>query len=294
MSNYFDALMQSSGLSADGEAALRLDTAGQVTPSPTDYGIVEVDEQISVVPSESSRNRTMPLGPMQNQTDLAIGGESARPSIEPAPTLSFIEKAVPVTVASMSEAYTTSLPESPAVHEHAANDEVSLRGNQSSLLSSSDSLVSGPVLVQAALRWIASDKSPAPVVPKSASMVSPELGSSVVPKEVQAHGRGEESAGNRVIEERLELSAPSSSGPPLRTHAERVPDALHDSAQHRRIQNHDTTSENVVEVTIGSINVRVDAPPQPTAAVTAPSPAPGTFPQSSSRSGFSRRTLWRL
>ena len=294
MSDYFGALMRSSGLSVDADATSRLDTARQVTPSPADYGIVEVDGQVNHAQNKDSAHMTMPLEPMQDQTALATGGEAERPSIEVAPTPSAIEKAMPNTVAPTSEAFATSLPESPVASGCTTSNEAPLRENESRYGPSPDSLPPGPTLVQAALRWIAGGESLGQVVPDSALMVSPRLGLSVASKEVQAPPQAEGSMGKLASKQRRELFGPSSSVPPLRTQAVKAPQDLHDSAQHGRVQAHAPASENGVEVTIGSINVRVSAPPSPAVAVTVPSPTLRTSSESPPRSGFSRRTLWRI
>jgi hypothetical protein len=314
MSDYFGALMQSSGLPVDTDATSRLDTARPVAPSPADYGIVEVDEQVNHAQNIDSAHMTAPLEPVQDHIESATGGEAARPSIGGAPAPSAIEKAIPVTVAPThsaiektipvmvpatvvptSEAYATSFSESPVANGHTTDNEAPLRGNESSHLPSPDSPPVGPTLLQAALRWIASGESPAQAVPESAAIVSPQAGLSVVPKEVQARMRGEASGATRAFDERLELSSPSSSvSQLLRTQAVETPVPLPDSLLQQRSPAQDPGCEDAIEVTIGSINVRIDAPSPPAVAATAPLPAFRTSPESPPRSGLSRRTLWRI
>ena len=200
-----------------------------------------------------------------------------------------------MTAASVSEASVTSSPESSSARGHIAMSEAPLHGDPSGHRIGPDARLSGHALLQAALRWVASGESPVQTVSESAPMVmSARPEPAAVPKDIRTHVRGEDASGNPMIEERLELLAPSLSATSARAHVAGDSETPHNSDQRRRVQAHGASSENVVEVTIDSINVRVDAPAQPVVARTASSTAPRAASESPPRSGLARQTLWRI
>lgn len=325
MSDYFAALIQSSGLRVEREAGSRQPSTRYATPSPKDYGIEEVDEQISVAPHESLAGRTFSSESLHGDVTGTDLGEARQPSEEavyrsssdekarsvnaapmskaqatsvsglPAdaasiigdiPTPPTIREATGTTGVSLSEAPVVSLPESSSASGHAAKGEASRHENVPSRAIGPDPLPSGYTVVQAALRWIASGESSSQMKSKSADTTT--LSAS---KDMRVRGEGEDFADHRMSEERIEAS---SSVPPAQPHAVEAVEALYDSVQDQHDQTHHFSREDAVEITIGSINVRVDAPPQPTVAVTAPSPAPHAASEPSPRSSLARRTLWRI
>lgn len=290
MSDYFDALIQASGLSVDSEIASRRDISPSNTPSPTDYGIVEVDEQIRVAHNESSVNRTMPFELVRGRTDAATQDGSVQPEVEVTHIPAVVEQASRATTVPMVEAQASD----PFVGDRSAIDEAPPRTSEPSQFHSMEPPYAGAAIVQAALRWIASGENHAQAAAEQESVPMRQVGPSVMPKEVQAFGQSEASKSKVVSKERLESFPSSLLVPPGRTQEAEDPVTLHDSVPHRPVQAHDPASENVVEVTIGSINVRVDAPPPPAVAVTAPSPALRAAAEVPPRSGLSRRTLWRI
>jgi hypothetical protein len=290
MSDYFGALMQASGLSVDREIVSRRDIVPYNTPSPTDYGIVEVDEQIRVAHNESSVNRTMPLEPVRGRSDVATQDGTVRPEVGVTPIPSVVEQASLATTVPMVEAQASD----PFVGDMPAIDEAPHRTSEPNKFHSMEPPRAGAAMVQAALRWVASGESHAQGAPEPESVPMRQVGPSVMPKEVQAFGRSEASMSKPVSKERLESFPSSLRVPPGRTQEAEDPVTLHDSVSYRWVQAHDPASENVVEVTIGSINVRVDAPPPPAVAVMAPSPALRAAAEVPPRSGLSRRTLWRI
>lgn len=293
MNDYFGALMQSSGLSVDADATSRWNTTIHDTSSTADYGIVEIDDQVSVAHNEYSVNKTMPFEPGQGRTGVASEDGPVQPGVGIAPIPSVVEESRAITIEPMVEAQAADA----LVGDMRSSDAATPpRSTEPSQFHSKDSLPPEPTLVQAALQWIAEGESLGQAVPESASMLSPGLDPTVVSKEVEAHVRAEDSAGNRVIEERLELSPQSSSMPPLGVQAVEASVTLHDTdtLKHRRALAHDPGGQDAIKVTIGSINVRVDAPPPPAVSVTAPSSTLRTSSESPPRSGLSRRTLWRI
>ena len=325
MSDYFGALIQSSGLRVERGAGARQHNTRDTTPSPTDYGIEEVDEHVSVVSNKSQADRTISSESLHGDVTRTHIGEAGQPgetavnrpwsveearSVNPVPI--FEAQATPpselpadvagsivdipiapsigevagMAAVSLSEASVISSRESSSAGGHGAKSEAPRHENIPSHATGLDALPSGYTVVQAALRWVASGESSSRTVSKSAPTTT--LPAS---KDMRARGEGEDVADSRMSEER---HGPSSSVPPAQTHAVEAAEALYDSVQDQHDQTHDFSREDAVEITIGSINVRVDAPPQSAVAVTAPSPAPHQVSEPSPRSSLARRTLWRI
>lgn len=290
MSDYFGALIQASGLSVEGETVSRGNIVPYGTPSPTDYGLMEIDQHIRVANHESSVNRHMPFDPVQSRTDVATQDSTVGSEVGVAPIHSVVEKARPATIVPMVGAQAAD----PLERDRSAIDEVPSRTTEPSQPHSIELPPAGDAMVQAALRWVASGESHTAAASEPEPVPIRQVGPSVMPREVRASDRPEALMSKLVNKERPE-SPPSSLLMPLgRTQGAEDPVAFHDSIPHRGVQANDLASENVVEVTIGSINVRVDAPPQPAAAVTAPPPTDRNVSESPPRSGLSRRTLWRI
>ena len=294
MSDYFGALMQSSGLSVDGKTALRLDTARQVTLSPVDDGIVEVDEQVSVAHNDLSVNRNMPFDPVQSRTDAETQDGAVGLKVGVTPIPSVVEQARPATTAPMDVPMVEAQTAHSYVGDRPVIDEAPPRTTEPIQVQSIERLPAGTAMVQAALRWVAFGESHAPAAPEPEAVSMRQVDSSVMPKEVQASDRSEPLMSKFASKERLESFPSSLPGPPGPPQGAEDPVTLYDSVPHRRVQAHDPESESVVEVTIGSINVRVDGPPPPVGAAMAPPPTDRTVPESPPRSGLSRRTLWRI
>lgn len=290
MSDYFGALIQASGLSVEGETASRRNIVSYDPPPPTDHGIMEVAEQIRIANHESSVTRTMPFEPVRGRTDVAAQDSSVGPEVGVTPIPSVVEKARPATTVPMVEVQAAD----PFVGERPAIDEAPHRTSEPSQFHSMEPPRAGAAMVQAALRWVVSGEGHAQAASESESVPMRQVSPSVMPKEVQASDRSEASMSKFVSKERLESFPSSLLVPPGRTQGAEDPVTLHDSIPHRGVQAHDPANENAVEVTIGSINVRVDAPPQQAVAATAPSPTDRNVPESPPRSGLSRRTLWRI
>jgi len=290
MSDYFGALIQASGLSVEGDTVSRRTIVPHDTTPPTDYGLMEIDEQIRGAHSESSVNETRSLESVQRRTDIATQDGTVGPAVGVTPKLPVREKARPAATVPEVEAQATD----PYVGDKPAIDEASARITEPSQIRSMGQPPAGAALVQAALRWVASGENHAQAAPEPESVLMGQVDPPVVPKEVQASDQSEASMDKPVSKERIESFPSSLLVPPGRTQRAEDSVTLGDTVQHHRVQAHDPASENVVEVTIGSINVRVDAPPPPAVAVTEPSPTPKTSPESPPRSGFSRRTLWRI
>jgi hypothetical protein len=236
MSDYFGALLQSSGITIGADASSRpLPTA----PVPSDYGIEEVDEyKIITQPpaaehriiteSSASERMTTPLNPKQNLAD-------------PAPR--------------EGVAHASSLPESMQENQSTAN-YILIAQDEPSNPESKNASPGGPALVQAALRWIAAGESPEQTAPEEPSSPTPQFASLDVPEEIRTHAMNEAPAGK---------PAPFS-----------------------------YIQEDTVEISIGSIHVRVDAPPPPAAALTTPSPVTKPAAEPPPRSSLSRQALWRI
>jgi hypothetical protein len=293
MSDYFGALMQSSGLSLERGAASRPGTLPQDPASPADYGIVEVEEQGSMVHSDASANKTEPLIPAQGQPGSAAGEGAVRPRVEIAPMPSVIQKDRPAATAPMAQVQEADSSDS-VVADRRAHDEASSGENVPIRFHEKKPLPAGSAVVQAALRWVASGEDHTRVVPEPASVQPQRSDSLFVDRDVQAPQRVESQGNHQAGEERPDSARSPSFLRLGQPQAVEAPAVLQDSDQHRRVSVHDSGNDNAVEVTIGSINIRVDAPPPQAAAVTAPSPVPGGTAEAPARSGLSRRTLWRI
>jgi hypothetical protein len=236
MSDYFGALLQSSGITIGTDASSRpLPTA----PVPSDYGIKEVDEYKIITQPPASEHRIitespasermpMPLNPRQNMPDPAPREGAARAS---------------------------SLPESVQGNQSTANYTL-IAQDEPNNPESKNTSPGGPALVQAALRWIAAGESPEQAAPEEPSSPTPQFASLDVSEDIRPHTMNEASAGK---------PAPFS-----------------------------YIQEDAVEISIGSIHVRVDAPPPPAAALTTPAPVTKPAAEPSPRSSLSRQALWRI
>lgn len=293
MSDYFGSLMQSSGLFLERGAALRPGIPPQDPASPADYGIVEVDEHVSMAHPDASEDKTDPLIPAQRQPSLEAGEGAARPRVEIAPMPSVIEKARPAAIAPMiqvQEADSSSF----VVAERRAHDEASSGVNMPSRVHEEEPLPARSAVVQAALRWVASGEDHAGVGAEPGSVRPQRSDSPFVHRDVQAPQRAESRESHQEGEERLDSVGSPSFVRLGQAQSAEAPAALQDFDQHRQTSARDPVPDNMVEVTIGSINVRVDAPPPPTVAATAPPPAPRGTAEAPLRSGLCRRTLWRI
>lgn len=293
MSDYFGALMQSSGLSLEKGAALRPGATPQDPAVPADYGIVEVDEQVSMVHSDASANKTDPPIPAQGQLGSANGQGAVQPRGEVAPMPSAVEKGRPVAIAPLVQVQQADSTDSVEA-DGSAHHEASSGANVPSRFHGKEPLPVRSAVVQAALRWVASGEDHTRAAPVPASVRPQRSDSPVVFRDVQATQAAEAFISHQGNEEWL-ASVRSPSFLRLgQSQAMEASEALRDSDQHPRESARDSVTDNVVEVTIGSINVHVDAPPPP--AVTAPAPSPisrGTA-DTPPRSWLSRRTLWRI
>lgn len=286
MSDYFGALMQSSGLSLEKGAALRPGATPQEPAFPADYGIVEVDEQVGMVHSDASANKTDPPIPAQGQLGSANGQGAVQPRGEVAPMPSAVKKVRPVAIAPLVQVQQTDSTDSVEA-DGRAHHEASSGANVPSRFHGKEPLPVGSAVVQAALRWVVSGED-------HTSVRLPRSDSPVVLRDVQAAQTAEAFISHQGNEERL-ASVRSPSFLRLgQSQAMEASEALQDSDQHPRESARDSVTDNVVEVTIGSINVHVDAPRPPTVTAPAPSPAPRGTAGAPPRSWLSRRTLWRI
>jgi hypothetical protein len=291
MSDYFGALMQSSGLSIEKGAALRPGVTPQDPAFPADYGIVEVDEQGSMVHGDASANKTDPPIPAQGQLGSADGQGAVQPRGEVAPMPSAVEKVRSVAIAPLVQVQQADSTDSVEA-DGRAHHEASSGANAPSRFHGKEPLPVGSAVVEAALRWVASGEDHTRAAPVPASVRPQRSDSPVVFQDVQAPQTAEAPISDQESEERPDSARSSSFLRLGQPHAVEVPEALRDSDQHPRESARDSVTDNVVEVTIGSINVHVDAPPPP--AVTAPSPISRGTADTPPRSGLSRRTLWRI
>lgn len=293
MSDYFGSLMRSSGLFLERGAALRPGIPPQDSASPADYGIVEVDEHVSMVHPNASKDKTEPLIPAQGQPGLEAEEGAVRPRIEIAPMPFLIENARPAAIAPMIQAEEADSSDF-VVAERRAHEEGSSDVNVASRFHEKEPLAARSAVVQAALRWVASGEDhtgaatePWPVRPQRSD-------SSFVRRDIQAPQLAESRGSHQEDEEQLDSVGSPSFVRLGQAQSVEAPATLQDFNQHRQTSARDPVPDNMVEVTIGSINVRVDAPPPPTVAATAPPPVPRGTAEAPPRSGLCRRTLWRI
>lgn len=287
MSNYFGALMRSSGLSVGADASFR---ALPTRPIPADYGIEEIVEERIVAQSPASPHLATPLDPAHKQARPGRGEGTAASGIETAPPRFAMDKATPATTAPMLETHASSLPDAVTSNRPTA-DHTPIGEKESNHTAGKDTPPAGSALVRAALRWVAAGESPAPGKP---SMPAPRFGWPDVSEERWVRAGVEGLASEPTIEDRLEFFASPMTVQPVPARAAESPAILRDLVPRPQGPIPDHARDDMIEVSIGSIHVRVDALPPPAVAPAAPSPATRPAAEAPPRSGLSRRALWRI
>jgi hypothetical protein len=263
MRGYFDALLRSTGVAADGLAQ----SVAQTAP-----GVVELDTDTraeTIVPRDTrAADRVEPLAT----------GELARES-DPRP----VAPVAPVSPVAAVGAVAVVAPDAPVARQSPAEPAVT---RAATMTSDQEPIDLGKAMVRAAMRWVAADA-------VAQQVGAPEAEAQAHRHEVTPH---REAASVELPAQRVghtETAArPAFSDPmprqPVTTTPAMIPAAPSSPAPPAR--------DGVFEVSIGAIHVRVDAPavqtvPAPQAPPAAPSRASAARPQ---RSTLSRRALRRI
>lgn len=292
MSDYFAALMRSSGMAFGADASSQ---SARTPVAPPDYGIEEVDEQVSAAPGSplAQPQRVAPLGSARNLNDPAPGAGTVSSAMETAASRSLIDGTAPATFVPSAAAFPGPSPDSMTAHRAPA-DHMSTGQGESSPSARKDVPPAGPALVQAALRWIAAGEDPISSAPEAASRPVTRLVTSDVSEETSARGMTEFPPVETAVQDMPQSVTSTTAVRPVRAQPIESLATIRNSDEPRQAVIHDHARDEVIEVSIGSIHVRVDAPSPPALAQTAPTPASRPTAEPPPRSGLSRRVLWRI
>lgn len=286
MSDYFGALLRSGGLPVSGIRPVTGDASLVRRYNPEDFGIHEIDEQ-RIVPAGAASN-DQPTVPSTPAATRAGSGEAEALAVGP------VNPALPPPLK-------PTRPESPnaAPAPELARDDERLASPtlpmhaEPTFSEPAASPSSGPALVQTALRWIAAGERITDEASESSPTPPPLRASSEPP---DAHERS--AAASTITPDPPAPAMPLTPVPeraPMRAQPRAAPEAtasLREPAADRRAAVPGFPREEVIEVSIGAIHVRVDAPPAVAVTPTPPAPQPAVTP--APRSGLSRRALWRI
>lgn len=286
MSNYFDGLIRASGLAA-----------GSYPPVATGHGITEIEVQQDAPPATTSPVTQVPRTNTQ-RTEITTTPPVATTTM---PVSAIREYSAPLRREYPELASDRPLPVAPASAPDPRGETSMAPGLPTPPASASGPRPQesapdpGQAMVHAALRWVAAD-----VQSLSASTeiaLTPEPTPPIPAQELTTH--------KITPATRPSVSAPEA-GPapgattlppealtPLRVapirHLEPIDQPSPWASGTRRPASHDET----VEITIGAIHLRVDAPPSQTV-VQAPAPPPRPPVDRPPRSALSRRALRRI
>jgi len=297
MSDYFGALMKSSGLAVGAGVASRLPMAQGSNPVPADYGIEEVDGRPIAAPSGSAERMDRPSSPPQtlanrhNEADPPKPAAKEPPARATPPLCAFAEEAGEP--ASGLEGQATLRP-NPATITGPATGHAPPARAEPPLTPHPAATSPGLAMVQAAMRWVAVGEKADEAGQGEPSASAPRFVSMDLSDGIRPGGSAEALADRPTAEERTEaFFKPPMAGQIAYPQREESLASIRTPADRRHVANTSFAGEEVVDISIGSIHVRVDAPPPPLVALTTPPPANGNTPEPP-RSGFSRRSLWRI
>lgn len=290
MSDYFGALMRASGL-------VNTPPLPRTPPSPADYGIEEiVEERRITAPVDARAQASIPVQPLLNnpahlpqeavpsaQAQAPAAIEQAEPMAMPLPMRKAIEPSTPALPQTWVAETTLQTTEKTAGAYSVPDGQPA--SAQPPLPPQRQTTDPGLTLIQAALRWVATGEAEAERMPGQ----PPAPASALPPSSAQARPEGIVYTGQPALEERpLGTPNPPPAQPTyLKPQESR---AFIRAAAAERQKAPRLATEETIEVSIGTIHVRVDAPPPPAPSAPAPNPA-NTQPP---RSGLSRRALWRI
>jgi hypothetical protein len=296
MSNYFDALLQASGI-AVGPPADRARPAHPVQAA--DFGIEEViDErpQSALEPSPPPDARLRPIAGENGRADVPAA-QSAVSAPSPAARQPQPAASPPSNASSSGSSSVPDPAPAPAMASVRAPGVTRAPAQEAD----STALSAPDAVMQAALRWVAAgdgalDASPAPAAKPIADGAPPaareatdrvHAGNAAVPAASLVRDRSVADIASAVDATVVQLR--DTLGPPRAQAA----DARGPAPLEARADGEDA-AEDVVHISIGAIHVRVDAPPPPAVSVASPPPARTPPPAQAPRSGLSRRALRRI
>jgi hypothetical protein len=296
MSNYFDALLQASGI-AVGPPDDRATAARPVQAA--DFGIEEVIDERPQSAPESSPRLDERLRPVAGENAL-VGMPAAQSEV------SALSPAAQLPQASSVQAQSSS-PSAPSIAPNRApapalGSVLAPRATRARAQAADGSALPAPdAVMQAALRWVATgdggaDEAPAPAAKPMADGGAPaareapyrvQPGYAAVAAEDLARDTSVADSASAVDATVVQLR--DALVPPWAQAADgRGPAPLEARADG------DGAGEDVVHISIGTIHVRVDAPPPPAVSVASPPLARMAPPVQAPRSGLSRRALRRI
>jgi len=272
MSDYFGALMNFSGLAAAPRASVPTPAGA---PHATDIMESDVVREVAVDRPTAAPRRAAPLtAPLAN---LASAAEQASPTARllpsPAPTPAAAETARSLAPDAIS------VPASPiAPAPVAATAPANMPAEH------------GRALVRAALSWVAADPESADEAPALNSPTPPRQ----APREPSVRPEPARAVPDDIDVAPAQARARTEPAPPARVIRFEPPEPARATARPATAE----APDEIVEISIGAIHVRVDAPAPTTAARTLPAAAPSS-PRSNSepvheRSALARRALRRI
>jgi hypothetical protein len=180
------------------------------------------------------------------------------------------------------------------MEEKLAGDDALLHQIAPNHSSNQESLPSGPALVQAALRWIVAGENQPQVAPEEAMKPESRIGEQDAKEDYSSIALDESPVSKSVDQERFEavlspLSVQSVRAQPIESQA-----TMRDPVRPSEAPYSSFEKEEVVEISIGSIHLRVDAPPPLAAATRTPPPVNKATTEWRPRSSLSRRALRRI
>lgn len=292
MSNYFDALLQASGI-AVGPPADRATAARPVQAA--DFGIEEVIDERPQSAPESSPPPDARLHPIAGEKGLA-GVPAAQSEVsEPSPAAR-LPQASSVQAAS---------PPSRSPEQSPAPAMAAVRAPRVTRPPAQEAhpgaLPAPDAVMQAALRWVATGDGGADAAPAPAAKPMADGGA---PAAREAPYRGQPGYAAVAAEDLARDTSVADSASAVDATVVQLRDALvppwaqaADGRAPARLEaraDGDGAAEDVVHISIGTIHVRVDAPPPPAVSVASPPPARMAPPVQAPRSGLSRRALRRI
>ncbi|KEF42616.1 MAG: hypothetical protein ER33_04965 [Cyanobium sp. CACIAM 14] len=260
MSDYFDALIRASGVAEDPGPGRPQAEQASIPPlvTPEDFGIQEIVEHRAVPAGGTATTITPPFTQQGSLLEDTTPAEAGMAPVEPAPSPRLLRPEAPG--GSPAEA---AAPESPRRDEP---------------LPAPIRPPSGPARVRAALRWVADGEEAA--IPSAAI-----AGRAAHPQDAAGP------TGSPELLPPMAAGGLSAAPPPARLSRQtEFPATLPEPSCERPGPGPGPARAEAIEVSIGAIHVRLDAP-QATTRVT---PAPPAPVPSSPRSSLSRRVLWRI
>lgn len=239
----------------------------------------------------------MPISSTKNlddQAPLKVSEEGFVPSgIEDKSTPFVAKREASAKKAPFIEADATSLVNTTRV-EKPAGDNALLRQTAPNNSSNQESSPSGSALMQAALRWIVAGENQTQVAPEAAMKPESRTGEQDAEEDYNSIALGESPVSKPADQERFEAVLS-----PLLVQSVRAQPIESQVTTRDRVRPSEEAysgfeKEEVVEISIGSIHVRVDAPHPPAVAATIPSPANRTIKEWKPHSSLSRRALRRI